>query len=120
MSTRKEKLEQQVAKLVTRLNELVSQYQLAEQSLTATQNELAELNRVDTIAEGDVVLFTIGRGEDAKELSGNVLAVAETEKGKQLRVFAGEGFEAQVYTLSAKQVRLPAPVAAPETVEVPV
>ena len=57
------------------------------------------------VQQGDVVTFAVGRKDDRRELTGNVLGVQDDEaKGKLLRVFAGEGFDAQVYTVAAKDI----------------
>lgn len=105
MTTRIEKLQTQITKLNETLEALRGTFNEKAEALAAAQAELSSLQRIAAVQQGDVVTFAVGRKDDRRELTGNVLGVQDDEaKGKLLRVFAGEGFEAQVYTVAAKDI----------------
>lgn len=105
MTTRIEKLQAQITKLNETLEALRGTFNEKAEALAAAQAELSSLERIAAVQQGDVVTFAVGRKDDRRELTGNVLGVQDDEtKGKLLRVFAGEGFDAQVYTVAAKDV----------------
>lgn len=98
MSTRIEKLNTRIATLTARIEKDTAE-------LGGVQLELTALNLIANISVGDAVTFAFGRLENRQELTGPVLAVAEDEvRGKLLRVFAGQGFEATTYTVQASAV----------------
>lgn len=98
MSNRIEKINARIATLTERVAK--DQAELLELG-----SELAALEALANVKDGDVVYFAAGRGETRQVIGGRVIAVSETEeKGKQLRVFAGEGIAANCYTLTPAQV----------------
>lgn len=105
MTTRIEKLQARVTKLEAGLAVLVEKYNADGAELVQVQTELQSLLRIESVQAGDEVTFGVGRKDDRQELTGKVLGVKDDEaKGKLIRVFAGEGMEAQVYTVQAKDV----------------
>lgn len=98
MTTRIEKLQTREAALLARVEKDTLE-------LDGIKAELQGLRLIESVGQGSVVTFGCGRKENYKELTGTVLGVAEdVAKGKQLRVFAGQGFDAQTYTISAGAV----------------
>ncbi len=105
MTTRIEKLQARVTKLEAGIVVLVDKYGADVTELKLAQAELKSLLRIESVQAGDEVTFGVGRKDDRQELTGKVLGVKDDEaKGKLIRVFAGEGMEAQVYTVQAKDV----------------
>lgn len=105
MTTRIEKLQARVTKLEAGIAVLVDKYGADVTELNLAQAELQSLLRIESVQAGDEVTFGVGRKDDRQELTGKVLGVKDDEaKGKLIRVFAGEGMEAQVYTVQAKDV----------------
>lgn len=105
MTTRIEKLQARVTKLEAGLAVLVEKYNADGAELALAFAELQSLLRIESVQAGDEVTFGVGRKDDRQELTGKVLGVKDDEaKGKLIRVFAGEGMEAQVYTVQAKDV----------------
>lgn len=105
MTTRIEKLQARVTKLEAGIAVLVDKYGADVTELKLAQAELQSLLRIESVQAGDEVTFGVGRKDDRQELTGKVLGVKDDEaKGKLIRVFAGEGMEAQVYTVQAKDV----------------
>jgi hypothetical protein len=75
--------------------------------IAADTAKLAELeaaaaagNAMANLASGDVIEFLFGRGETRKQRAGVVLGVAETDKGKKIKVQTGEGFDAEILVIS--------------------
>lgn len=93
-----------IEKITTKLASLNERIAKDQAEVLELQAELAALEALANVKEGDVVYFATGRAETRAVIGGRVLAVAETEKGKQLRVFAGEGINASCYTLTSGQV----------------
>lgn len=105
MTTRIEKLQARITKLEAGIVVLVDKYGADVTELKLAQAELQSLLRIESVQAGDEVTFGVGRKDDRQELTGKVLGVKDDEaKGKLIRVFAGEGMEAQVYTVQAKDV----------------
>lgn len=105
MTTRIEKLQAQAAKLNETLEALRGTFAEKAEALQAVNEELNVLLRIENVQQGDTVTFAVGRKEDRKEVTGQVLGVKDDEaKGKLLRVYAGEGFEAQTYVIQSKDV----------------
>lgn len=105
MTTRIEKLQARITKLEAGIAVLVDKYGADVTELKLAQAELQSLLRIESVQAGDEVTFSVGRKDDRQELTGKVLGVKDDEaKGKLIRVFAGEGMEAQVYTVQAKDV----------------
>jgi len=93
---------------IQKLNAQIEALELKSAELLAKANglreELAALERIQNIAERDTVTFEIGRKDNKQLVTGVVLGVAETDTGKQLRVFVEAGFNSTTYTLKANQV----------------
>ncbi len=95
-----------------RIEKITARQALLTERVTKDQAELAELaaelqslEALANVKDGDVVYFAVGRAETRAVIGGRVIAVDETdEKGKKLRVFAGEGINANCYTLTPAQV----------------
>lgn len=105
MTTRIEKLQAQAAKLNETLEALRGTFAEKAEALQAVNDELNVLLRIENVQQGDTVTFAVGRKEDRKEVTGQVLGVKDDEaKGKLLRVYAGEGFDAQTYVIQSKDV----------------
>ncbi len=105
MTTRIEKLQARVTNLEAGIAVLVDKYGADVTELQLAQAELKSLLRIESVQAGDEVTFGVGRKDDRQELTGKVLGVKDgSAKGKLIRVFAGEGMEAQVYTVQAKDV----------------
>ena len=105
MTTRIEKLQAQANKLNETLEALRGTFAEKAEALQAVNDELNVLLRIENVQQGDTVTFAVGRKEDRKEVTGQVLGVKDDEaKGKLLRVYAGEGFEAQTYVIQSKDV----------------
>lgn len=64
----------------------LAEMETAEKSASAMQ----------TLSQGVTVKFMYGRGETRAERTGIVLAVAETDKGKRIKVQYGEGFDVEL------------------------
>jgi len=55
---------------------------------------------LENISAGAPINFIYGRGENRKVHTGKVLAVAETDKGKRIKVQYGEGFDVDVAVIA--------------------
>ena len=105
MTTRIEKLQARVTKLEAGIAVLVDKYGADVTELKLARAELQSLLRIESVQAGDEVTFGVGRKDDRQELTGKVLGVKDDEaKGKLLRVYAGEDFEAQTYVIQSKDV----------------
>lgn len=97
MTDRIQKLDAQIATLEDKAAELITK-------ANGLREELVSLERIQSIVERDTVAFRIGRKDDRQLVTGVVLGVADTDAGKQLRVFVEAGFNSTTYTLKASQV----------------
>ena len=105
----------------TRREKLLAQYNAASAKhaeLAAKLSELAsEINSIDALAAvhvGSVVIVTVGRGDDAKEVDASVIGVREEEDGsKTYKVTYGSGFDADIAVVKGNKLKLPV-VPAPE------
>ena len=106
---------------LTRREKLLAQYNAAfakHAELAAKLSELAsEINSIDALAAvhvGSVVIVTVGRGDDAKEVDASVIGVREEEDGsKTYKVTYGSGFDADIAVVKGNKLKLPV-VPAPE------
>lgn len=104
----------------TRREKLLAQYNAAfakHAELSAKLQELAaEINSIDALAAvtvGSVVIVTVGRGDDAKEVEARVIGVREEEDGsKTYKVTYGTGFDADIAVVKGNKLKLPVAVAA--------
>ena len=105
----------------TRREKLLAQYNAASAKhaeLASKLSELAsEINSIDALAAvhvGSVVIVTVGRGDDAKEVDASVIGVREEEDGsKTYKVTYGSGFDADIAVVKGNKLKLPV-VPAPE------
>lgn len=104
----------------TRREKLLAQYNAAfakHAELSAKLQELAaEINSIDALSAvtvGSVVIVTVGRGDDAKEVEARVIGVREEEDGsKTYKVTYGTGFDADIAVVKGNKLKLPVAVAA--------
>ena len=100
---------------LTRREKLAAQYNAAfakHAELAAKLSELAsEINSIDALAAvhvGSVVIVTVGRGDDAKEVDASVIGVREEEDGsKTYKVTYGSGFDADIAVVKGNKLKLP-------------
>ncbi|CAB3795589.1 hypothetical protein [Pararobbsia alpina] len=75
---------------------------------TAKLNELQAAEKassaLETLAADAPVRFVFGRAENRKEYDGVVLGIAETDKGKRIKVQYGEGFDAQIVVIDPSAI----------------
>ena len=110
---------------LTRREKLLAQYNTAfakHAELAAKLQELAaEINSIDALAAvtvGSVVIVTVGRGDDAKEVEASVIGVREEEDGsKTYKVTYGSGFDADIAVVKGNKLKLPGAVAAEASAE---
>lgn len=114
----------EVVKL-TRREKLLAQYNTAfakHAELAAKLQELAaEINSIDALAAvtvGSVVVVTVGRGDEAKEVEASVIGVREEEDGsKTYKVTYGSGFDADIAVVKGNKLKLPVAAAAEASAE---
>lgn len=82
--------EEAVKKAIERRDELAAKIE-AEQALSSIQT-------------GNVIVFNYGRAETRKEYTGTVLGVADTDKGRRIKVQYGEGFDAAIVVIDPSAV----------------
>ena len=100
---------------LTRREKLLAQYNAAfakHAELAAKLQELAaEINSIDALAAvtvGSVVVVTVGRGDEAKEVDASVIGVREEEDGsKTYKVTYGSGFDADIAVVKGNKLKLP-------------
>ena len=100
---------------LTRREKLLAQYNHAftkHAELAVKLQELAaEINSIDALAAvtvGSVVVVTVGRGDDAKEVEATVIGVREEEDGsKTYKVTYGSGFDADIAVVKGNKLKLP-------------
>ncbi|BAP34905.1 hypothetical protein AVU43_gp11 [Ralstonia phage RSJ5] len=56
------------------------------------------------IATGSSITFNYGRAETRKEYTGVVKGVADTDKGKRIKVEYGEGFDATIVIIDTSAI----------------
>ena len=100
---------------LTRREKLLAQYNTAfakYAEMAAKLQELAaEINSIDALAAvtvGSVVVVTVGRGDEAKEVDASVIGVREEEDGsKTYKVTYGSGFDADIAVVKGNKLKLP-------------
>jgi hypothetical protein len=88
--TQIEKLKQRIAADTAKLAEL----EAAQKAADAMQN----------LSQGDTVQFMYGRGETRKQYTGEVRAVFDTDKGKRVKILAGEGADEEIYVIEPSAI----------------
>lgn len=61
-------------------------------------------NTLANLSAGDVIEYMYGRGENRKQYAGVVNGVAETDKGKRVKVTTGEGFDAEIHVIDPSAI----------------
>ena len=110
---------------LTRREKLLAQYNTTfakHAELAAKLQELAaEINSIDALAAvtvGSVVVVTVGRGDEAKEVEATVIGVREEEDGsKTYKVTYGSGFDADIAVVKGNKLKLPVAVVAEASAE---
>ena len=110
---------------LTRREKLLAQYNTAfskHAELAAKLQELAaEINSIDALAAvtvGSVVVVTVGRGDEAKEVEASVIGVRDEDDGsKTYKVTYGSGFDADIAVVKGNKLKLPVAVAAEASAE---
>ena len=110
---------------MTRREKLLAQYNTTfakHAELAAKLQELAaEINSIDALAAvtvGSVVVVTVGRGDDAKEVDASVIGVREEEDGsKTYKATYGAGFDADIAVVKGNKLKLPVVPAAEAAAE---
>ena len=98
---------------LTRREKLLAQYNTAYaklDELAAKLQELtAEINSIDALAAvtvGSMVVVTVGRGDEAREVEANVIGVREEEDGsKTYKVTYGSGFDADIAVVKGNKLK---------------
>lgn len=110
---------------LTRREKLLAQYNTAfakHADLAAKLQELAaEINSIDALSAvtvGSIVVVTVGRGYEAKEVEASVIGVREEEDGsKTYKVTYGSGFDADIAVVKGNKLKLPVAVVAEASAE---
>lgn len=110
---------------LTRREKLLAQYNTAiakQADLAEKMQELAaEINSIDALAAvtiGSVVIVTVGRGDEAKEVEAYVIGVREEEDGsKTYKATYGAGFDADIAVVKGNKLKLPVTAAYEASVE---
>lgn len=91
---------------------LAQRLEKKQEQLIAVQREVDELrasialaDAVQSIDTHDVVVFTFGRKQNRTTQTGTVLGVQEGEKGRRIRVFVGQGVDADIKTVRPEDIQ---------------
>lgn len=96
-------------KLIAKYNKLFAKRKEIDEELTAIVGEVSAIDALGSIGVGTKVIISVGKGEAAKDVLAEVIAVRDEEDGgKSLKVAYGTGFDADVAVVKASKVRLPA------------
>ena len=99
-------------KLIAKYNKLFAKRKEIDEELAAIVGEVSAIDALVRIGVGTKVIISVGKGEAAKDVLAEVIAVREDEDGKALKVAYGTGFDADVAVVKASKVRLPVAEAA--------
>ncbi|MEJ1593506.1 hypothetical protein SMA75_20140 [Escherichia coli] len=90
---------------------LIEQLQAVEAKIVELQAEAQKLaEQIETekalanLAAGTTITFNYGRADTRKELQGVVKGVADTDKGRRIKVESGEGFDAEIYIIEVAAI----------------
>lgn len=73
--------------------------------LTALKAEQAVSEQLANLAKGSRLRVRIGRGDTAREVDSEVLAVSnDEEKGTRIKVVFGEGFDTETSVIQTSQI----------------
>lgn len=95
-------------KLIAKYNKLFAKRKEIDEELTAIVGEVSAIDALGSIGVGTKVIISVGKGEAAKDVLAEVIAVRDEDGGKSLKVAYGTGFDADVAVVKASKVRLPA------------
>lgn len=91
-----------MSKIQSRIDLLTARIEKDTAELAVLQPQRDAELALQNVESGSVVTFKFGRKENRTVLRGTV--VATDEVNAKLRVYAGEGFEAQLYTIATRDV----------------
>lgn len=101
VKTKREKLVDQYTVLEGKINELVAKRD-------AVVLEINQIDALASVAQGHLVIISVGKGEDKKDVEATVIGVKEDDTGAKLyKVTYGVGFDADVRVVKASELRLP-------------
>lgn len=93
------------AKLRERLEARRRQILKLEEEADALFKEYEALVAIPHLKPGSVVAFMVGRGENRRELLGTITGIGETPAGVRYKVYTGVGFDAEIATLQATDIK---------------
>jgi translation elongation factor EF-1alpha len=91
-----------MSKIATRIELLTARIEKDTAELAELQLQRDAELALQNVQVGDVCTFKFGRKDNRQVLRGSV--VADDKANGKLRVYAGEGFDAQLYTISVRDV----------------
>lgn len=91
-----------MSKIATRIELLTARIEKDTAELAELQLQRDAELALQNVQVGEVVTFKFGRKDNRQVLRGSV--VADDKENGKLRVYAGEGFDAQLYTISVRDV----------------
>lgn len=91
-----------MSKIIARIELLTARIEKDTAELNDLQLQRDAELALQNVNPGDVVTFKFGRKDNRQVLRGSV--VADDKENGKLRVYAGEGFDAQLYTISVRDV----------------
>ena len=92
-------------KLRERLEARRRQILKLEAEAEALLEEYEALMTITQLKPGSVVAFMVGRGETRRELLGTITGIGETPAGVRYKVYTGLGFNAEITTLKATDIK---------------
>lgn len=87
-----------------RLDKKVQELQKLDAEIQALRADLKLINDVAQLKANDVVVFRFGRKDNRQDITATVLGVYDTDKGRRIKVFYGEGLEADTKTIKPGDV----------------
>lgn len=94
-------------KVLTPAEQVKKFYDLSAEYLTkakALEAKLAAESAFANVGAGDVVVFTLGRAETKRTLTGSVIARGEVDGKDVVKIIAGEGLNTAVYQVPVSQL----------------
>lgn len=107
-------------KVLTPAEQVKKFYDLSADYLSKAKALEAKLNAEAAFANvgaGDVVVFTLGRAETKRTLTGSVIARGEVDGKDVVKIIAGEGLNTAVYQVPVSQLDAVNPATAETAVE---
>jgi hypothetical protein len=87
-----------------RLDKKVQELQKLDAEIQVLRADLKLINDVAQLKANDVIMFRFGRKDNRQDITATVLGVYDTEKGRRIKVFYGEGLEADTKTIKPGDV----------------